>query len=105
MKKNIINTVLYVILITICIFVLGAKYGEINYKTHTYALTAVVVEIDKAQDIVTVEDYNGNLWQFTGVEDWERNDCVGLIMNDNLTDNIYDDEIVSVKYQGWNVEY
>jgi hypothetical protein len=61
MKKNIINAILYVILIVICIFVLGAKYDETNYKTHTYALTAVVIEIDKAQDIVMVEDYNGNL--------------------------------------------
>ena len=70
-------------------------------KANAYALTAQVIEIDYANDIVTVEDFNGNTWQFSGTEDWELLDCVSLVMNDHGTDTIVDDIIVDIKYDGW----
>jgi hypothetical protein len=68
-----------------------------------YALTAQVVKIDRAQDIVTVEDSVGNLWEFYGVEDWEIGDCASMVMDDMGTDRIYDDEIVNVRYAAWTL--
>ena len=49
---------------------------------------------------MTVEDSNGNLWSFNGVEDWQVGDGCALIMHDNSTSEIVDDTIVSTRYQG-----
>lgn len=68
-----------------------------------YAMTAIVIKTDRNSDIVTIKDANGNEWQFTGVEDWEVNDCASLIMCDNGTPQIFDDIIVSVRYNSWEI--
>lgn len=69
-----------------------------------YALTTKVVEIDREADIVTCEDYNGNLWKFYGVEDWEVNDCASLLMDSNGTKKIYDDVVKGARYSAWELE-
>lgn len=75
-------------------------------KPTYYALTTVVVELDEENDIVTCEDFNGNLWKFYGCEDWTIGDIASLLMNDSTTANIYDDEIINARYngyfEGWN---
>ena len=48
-----------------------------------------------------MRDFNGNLWQFEGCEDWLENDVVACIMNDKGTPIIFDDEIVDLHYEGW----
>ena len=68
-----------------------------------YALTAQIVETNRTQDVVTVKDSTGNLWEFYGVEDWEIGDCASMIMDDMGTDRIYDDEIVSARYAAWTL--
>ena len=71
-----------------------------------YALTTEVVELDRENDIVVCEDFNGNLWEFYGCEDWQIDDVASLLMDDNGTLTIYDDEIASARYngtfEGWN---
>lgn len=75
-----------------------AKLYNANQQKHLYPLSTTVMEINN--DTVTVEDSNGNLWSFNGVEDWEINDSCALIMNDNNTKDIRDDVIISTRYQG-----
>jgi len=65
-----------------------------------YSKAMIVTELDTANDIVVCEDYNGNLWEFQGVEDWAEGDIVAAIMYDNGTVSIYDDEIVMTRYNG-----
>lgn len=62
-----------------------------------YPKTMLVSEIDTACDTVTAVDFNGNEWQFYGVEDWEIDDIVSCIMDTNGTTTIYDDKIVDVR--------
>lgn len=71
-----------------------------NSETNLYPMTAVVYELDRENDLVTVEDANGNLWQFEGCEDWDINDICSMLMDDCGTASIYDDEIVMVRYSG-----
>lgn len=66
-----------------------------------YALATKVVEINRVENVVTCEDCNGNLWQFTGVEDWEVDDNVNLLMDKCGTVEIYDDEICGTSYANW----
>ena len=70
-------------------------------KENLYALSTVVIKVDRENDIVTFEDFNGNMWEIEGCEDWEINDIGALLMNNNGTENIYDDEIVQAHYNGW----
>jgi hypothetical protein len=66
-----------------------------------YPMTTKVVKLDHENDVVTCEDFNGFLWQFEGCEDWQEGDICSMIMNDNGTSKIFDDEIVSIKYDGY----
>jgi len=66
-----------------------------------YPMTGIVTEVDRKNDIVTIKDFNGNLWEFKGCEDWEENDICSCIMNNKGTENIKDDEIIKVKYSGY----
>lgn len=114
MKTFILNKLLPIL----CGFVIATLiFGLIGYgafeqgKAHaneilpeSYALTAVVVEINYEKDLVTAQDGNDNLWQFYGSEDWQEGDCVTLIVSDCGTAEIYDDVIVSARYSNWVVD-
>lgn len=67
-------------------------------KEVVYPSTAVVVSVDRENDVVTCVDGNGEEWQFTEADDWLVGDGVSMLMNDKGTLSIYDDEIVSVRY-------
>lgn len=61
----------------------------------------MVIKIDRENDVVTTKDFNGNTWQFEGVEDWQVNDICGFVMDTNRTETIYDDVILSKTYNGY----
>lgn len=95
MKK--LETIFFTFIITIVIF------GIINLKffENLYGLTTIVFNVSYSTDVVTVEDFNGNLWQFDGAEDWVEGDICTLIMNNKGTTEIKDDTIISVRYSGY----
>lgn len=66
-----------------------------------YPLSTVVTDVNMEQNIVVVEDFNGNLWEFCGCEDWFEGDICALIMDNMGTEFVEDDEIVSIKYCGF----
>ena len=66
-----------------------------------YPLTTIVVATIPENDIVILEDFNENQWEFSGIEDWETGDICSCIMNKCGTETIYDDEIISIKYDGY----
>jgi len=96
-------TILLVILLGFCVwFVLdGTPKGTEARKPDYYALATTVHHIDNDTDVVTCEDYNGNLWEFYGVEDWQVGDNANLLMDTMDTTSIYDDEICGATYGGW----
>lgn len=82
-----------------------AKLYNTNQQKHLYPLSTTVTKIEN--DTVTVEDSNGNLWDFYGVEDWQVGDGCSLLMDNNGTENIEDDIIISTQYHttNWDTEY
>lgn len=68
-----------------------------------YPKTARVVEVNHEEDTVTVETFNGFLFVFDVCEDYCEGDCVSLIMEDNGTELVYDDEIVKAQYSAWTL--
>lgn len=83
--------------ITIAAF--APKTAEPEHKL--YPMTAMVFELDEENDLVIIEDFNGNLWDFEGIEEWMIGNICSVIMDDIGTETIFDDEIVSVRYDGW----
>ena len=69
-------------------------------KGALYPTCGIVTETDETTDTVTFTEPNGNRWSFEGVEDWQEGDKIAVIMRDNGTPEIIDDEIVSVRYKG-----
>ena len=61
---------------------------------NTYTMSAVVTDVDA--DTVTVEDFNGNVWEFYG-DGFAVGEILTLVMDDCGTTNITDDMIVDVK--------
>lgn len=72
-----------------------------NVQDNVYPHTAVVKEVDYEENVVYCEDFNGHVWSFTETEDWMKNDVVSMIMDSMGTDEIEDDEIISIKYSGY----
>lgn len=65
-----------------------------------YARAGVITEFDHENDIVYFMDDVGYTWAFYGIEDWTIGDIVVCIMNDNGTEEIFDDSILSTYYSG-----
>lgn len=65
---------------------------------HLYPTTAIITDIH--EEVVTVTGLNGEAWSFVGAEDYEVGDVCSMIMSDNKTQTIYDDEIMIVRYVG-----
>ena len=89
--------------LTILALSVGSSLGEQKTEQKTqnlYPLSARIVTINETTDEVTAEDSNGNLWGFTGTEDYEINDTVAMIMDSKGTQNIKDDEIICSRYSG-----
>ena len=101
MKKTFIiitiGIIIIVGLITVCSFNLGSD----NREKNLYPLSTIVWKVNEGNNKVTVMDFNGNLWQFNGIEDWEVGDVASLIMDSKNTDTIFDDEIVKAQYNGF----
>ena len=80
--------------------VLRSTETETKVEETLYALTTKVVMIDRITDVVWCKDYNGNIWEFYGCEDWAIGDIASLLMNDKGTKKIADDEIKDTRYNG-----
>lgn len=74
---------------------------EIPDTSGLYPMTAIVTELDSEDDIIYVTTATGNEFTFFGCEDYYIGDYVSLIMWDNGTSSVYDDEILEVRYSGF----
>lgn len=103
MKRTEIANLALAASLTILALSVGSSLGEQKAEQKAqnfYPLSARIVTINETADEVTAEDTNGNLWGFTGAEDYEINDTVALIMNSKGTKDIRDDEIICSRYSG-----
>ena len=77
--------------------------GCVFDKPHEiYSNCGIVSNVDYENDLVSVEDFGGFVWQFFGCEDWEEGDICAMTMDNNGTPNtIFDDIVVNTNYCGW----
>lgn len=92
MKKIIVALLIMTIALT-CFT--GFTYEDV------YAKCGIVTALDYEEDLVSVTDFGGNVWQFFGCEDWVEGDICAMVMDRNDTAEIFDDIIVNTTYCGW----
>lgn len=70
---------------------------SIVMKSQLYIKSLLCVDV--SQDVATFEDRRGDLWQ-VDAEDWTTGDHAAAIMSDAGTQDIEDDIIVVIRYEG-----
>ena len=95
------NNIIFTIAMTIMVIIIIVLLTACGTPAEEYAMSVHVVECDTRADVIVLEDCNGNLWEWEGVEDWQEGDCAACVMSDNGTPSIYDDEIISLRYERW----
>lgn len=95
MKKQITFILLFIALIG------TALYSRLETESNLYPATFTVIATDKETDTLTLEDFNGNIWIYEGIEDWLEGDTAAALMNSNGTPTIYDDSIIQLRYTGY----
>lgn len=79
--------------------------GEIPKEptAQLYADCGAILEEPGKDVIITMQ--NGNQFSFENVDgDWMKGDLVSAIFDDNGTENVEDDEIISYQFSGWITE-
>ena len=70
-------------------------------QAEEYAMHGYIIELDEEQDIVYFMNEQGEVWSFYGIEDWEVEQVIIIIMDDMNTETIYDDEVRLVLSYEW----
>ena len=73
----------------------------LSASAEVYPQTFIVENIEEENDLLVLLDFNDNEWEWEGIEDYAIGDVVAAIMDDNETDIIYDDEIITIRYAGY----
>ena len=93
MKRMMYNTMVIIMLIaTIFSGVRIARLININ-NNNNYTREGVVIETNTSNEEVIIVDTTGNEWCFYGVG-YEEGDIVTMIIDNNNTDNIINDDII-----------
>lgn len=87
MKKTIIAIIIMIIVITNNTITIEKDNQNYQKEMKVYNVT---------NEVITLEAEDGNLWEVDYEEDLKVNDKVNVIMNDNATITIYDDEIIEI---------
>lgn len=74
------------------------KQSSKNDIENYYPMNTVVREIDYDNNIVIVENNNGERFSFFGIDSFKVNDICALLMyNNNTTSDIKDDIIIQIE--------
>lgn len=98
MKDSIFNFIMITIIIfacTLCCVNEIRKHSKNNIDSY-YPMNTVVREIDYDNNIVIVENNDGELFSFFGTDSFKVNDSCALLMYDNTTSDITDDVIIQI---------
>ena len=99
MKKTI--TIITILALATTITACG-KQTKAADNSKEYPTMVKITKINPQYDTMVGIDASGEMWQLEGIKDYDVNDYVALIMNDNGTPHyIYDDEIVDMRYCGY----
>lgn len=86
LKKIVILVVIGIVLMT-------------EAKADVYSTLFKVEKVDRIEDVAILVDCTGHEWLYTEPEDMEEDDFYTAVMDDNGTELVYDDVIISIRYE------
>lgn len=92
----IINTCVAIAILMTIIVIASFAHQASSINDTRYIIEAKVIGTDTVTDTVQIEDTHGEVWEFFGVNNFQENDSVIVLMDNQKTSTIYDDEILSV---------
>ena len=95
---TIINTcvvIAFIMAIILTVSLIHHVASPIDNNTH-YVIQAKVIGIDTTADTVQIEDSHGEIWEFFGTENFQKDNSVIVLMDNQSTSSVYDDTILSV---------
>ena len=90
-----------VFLALVLVGVLSMWFSKLVATSEFYPTTAVVIEVDTENNVVTCRDFGGRVWQFRETDDWYKGDIVSMLMDDHGTQSVIDDTVIKVRYSGY----
>lgn len=94
------NEIIAITVILAMAALLGCLASCNTERSGWYPMSGTVVGVNRADDIVTFSNPNGQKFSFYGSEDWGEGDKVAVIMDDNGTEYVDDDIVIMAYYQG-----
>lgn len=91
---KLISILLTTVIITTCITTLLTTKKTTQ---HLYATTAVITEINHTSDYIVATNSTRTFIIYPS-DDWHIGDHLSIVMNDNNTPEIIDDEIINYRY-------
>ena len=102
--KHPVEMPLWSIILTIVIVIGSVIFAveAVNWdRLYVYPNCGTVVQVSKARNEITIEDYYGNLWTWGEAEGWTVGNHVSMTMHDNKTPtNNKEDIILKVRWEG-----
>ena len=74
------------------------KSNNIVSANNVHLSQGTVIALDTLEDVVTVLDVDGHVYEFYGTEDWLVDDGCIMLINNNGTSNRKDDDVLDVLY-------
>ena len=90
MKKVVVVAVVVVVVVAMMMMVCACA--------EMYPEAYIVSEVNHEQDMVVLVDGRGEIWVWEGAEDWYPGDLAVGIVEDWDTPDLYDDEILTLRY-------
>ena len=97
----VLSCLLVFLLSVLVIWCVGCTPDSPARESQEYPDCGLIIDIDEECNLVTYQTQNGNIFCFTGIEDFFVGDLVATIMNDSGTPEVKDDIVVSARYVGW----
>ena len=89
------------IVYTLCVLYAGFLFGtkqEVEVHESVSARHAVVTTINTGKDLVGFTDQKQNEWYLYGAEGWRLGDKAIIVMDDNDTEYIFDDYMITASH-------
>lgn len=71
---------------------------QLSNTVKIYSAAGLISDIDEAENTITIEDFDGNLWSVYSDDKYNIGTLCALSLSDNATAEIEDDIVLEVKY-------
>lgn len=75
-------------------------YARTDTLQDLYPKTMTVVEVDRDNNLIVLEDTDGHLWEYENSDVWFKGDKAAVLMDMNGTTDVTNDTIIKLINQG-----